>query len=214
MNGAPALGRPLIVAITGGIGSGKSTVAERFASHGVPVLDADHIVRELTAEGTPIAQAICAHFGAPVAAGRACIDRSALRERVFSDPAARVWVETLLHPAVYAEIDRRAAAWPPNGYGVVCIPLLVETGQARGRYRVLVVDAPESAQIARACARDGLDATTVRAILSAQATRSERLALADDIIDNGGSPAALEAQVAALHERYTRAASGRSQYLP
>jgi len=203
------------VAITGGIGSGKSTVADRFASRGVPVLDADHIVRELTAEGTPLARQICAHFGAPIAAGEARIDRPALRERVFSDPVARVWLEALLHPAVYAEIDRRAAQWPPGSYGVACIPLLVETGQAQGRYRVLVVDAPESAQIARACARDGLDPATVRAILSAQATRSERLARADDILDNGGSPEALDARIAALHERYTRAAAGRrSQHCP
>jgi len=198
------------VAITGGIGSGKSTVAESFAAHGVPTLDADQIVRELTADGTPMARRIGEHSGAPVAAGEACIDRRALRERVFSDAAARVWLEALLHPQVYAEIDRVAAMWPSGTYGVVCIPLLVETGQAQGRFRVLVVDAPESAQIARACQRDGLDAATVRAILSAQATRSERLARADDILDNGGTREALDTQVRALHERYSRAASTRS----
>jgi dephospho-CoA kinase len=205
---------PLVVAITGGIGSGKSTVAECFAARGVPVLDADHIVRELTADGTDIARLICARFGPPVAAGEACIDRPRLRERAFTDPDARAWLEALLHPAVYTEIDRRADAWPPGSYGVVCIPLLVETGQAQGRYRVLVVDAPESEQVARATRRDGVDAATVRAILAAQATRGERLARADDILDNGGTREALEAQVAALHERYSRLAAARSQPLP
>jgi dephospho-CoA kinase len=208
-SGTPAI---RVVAITGGIGSGKSTVAARFAALGVPTLDADDIVRELTAPGTALAQRIAAHFGPPVAISDSSFDRAELRKRVFSQPAARAWLEALLHPAVYREIDRRAAQWPVGCYGVACIPLLVETGQARCGYRVLVVDVPEAVQIERACARDGLDPATAQAILSAQASRAERLAVADDIIDNQGPPEALDAQVAALHERYSRAGADQPQY--
>lgn len=203
----------MVVALTGGIGSGKSTVAGLFAARGVPVLDADHIARDLLAPGTPLARTVQERFGSEVMNEDGLLDRARLRQRVFSDPEQRRWLEALLHPAVYEQIDRHTADWPAYGYGVVCIPLLIETGQARRGYRVLVVDLPPELQLKRARERDGLDAGAIRAVMAAQATRAERLVHADDIIDNQGLHTALESQVEALHQRYAEMAANRIQSL-
>jgi dephospho-CoA kinase len=190
------------VGLTGGIASGKSTVARRFAELGVPVIDADEVAREVVAPGEPALAAVVGRFGPAVLRGDGSLDRRALRGLVFADPAARRDLEAILHPPIRAAMEDRArrAAGP---YVVLAIPLLVEGGDARSRVdRILVVDAGEEVQLARLQARDGSSAAEARAMLAAQASRAARLALADDVIDNSGDLATLRAHVDLLHQRY------------
>lgn len=195
------------VGLTGGIGSGKSTVADCFASHGVPVIDTDVIARELTSGGEALAQ-IRAVFGDAVMQADGTLDRAVLRRRVFADSAARRQLEAILHPRIRQAVERTLATLTAP-YVLVVIPLLVETGGYRDLLdRVLVVDCPEDVQIARVMARSGLTRDEVRAVLAAQAGRAERLAVADDVIVNIASPEALRAEVATLHRRY-QALSGK-----
>lgn len=190
------------VGLTGGIGSGKSMVADCFAAHGVPVIDTDVIARELTAPGGVALAQIRAAFGDAVMRTDGTLDRAALRRRVFADAAARRLLENILHPPIRQAVEA-ALARVSAPYTVVVIPLLVETGGYRNLLdRILVVDCPEDVQIARVVARNGLAREEVVAILAAQAGRAERLAVADDIILNTASPEALRAEVAALHQRY------------
>ena len=197
----------LTVGLTGGIGSGKSTVADCFASHGVPVIDTDVIARELTSGGEVLAQ-IRAVFGDAVMQADGTLDRAVLRRRVFADSAARRQLEAILHPRIRQAVERTLATLTAP-YVLVVIPLLVETGGYRDLLdRVLVVDCPEDVQIARVMARNGLTRDEVTAVLAAQAGRAERLAVADDIIVNIASPEALSAEVATLHHRY-QALSGK-----
>jgi dephospho-CoA kinase len=190
------------VGLTGGIGSGKSTVADCFASHGVPVIDTDVIARELTAPGGAALEQIRAAFGDTVLRADGTLDRAALRRRVFADSAPRRQLEAILHPRIRQAVEQRLATLSAP-YALIVIPLLVETGGYQDLLdRVLVVDCPEDVQIARVMARSGLTHDAVRAILAAQAGRAERLAAADDVIVNTGSPEALHAEVAALHHRY------------
>lgn len=197
-----------IVAITGGIASGKSAVCERFAALGVAVADADIAARQLVEPGTPALAEIVARFGAAVCADDGRLDRRALRERVFNDAPARRDLEAILHPRIRERLERecRQAATP---YAMVAIPLLTEVG-GRAAYpwlqRIVVVDLPEAMQLARLQARDAISAPLAQQMLAAQATRSQRLALADDVIDNSGSLAALDAQVSALHQCYLQLA--------
>lgn len=196
------------VGLTGGIGSGKSMVADCFAGHGVPVIDTDVIARELTAPGTAALEQIRAVFGDAVMRADGTLDRAALRRRVFADAAARRRLEAILHPRIRQAVEG-ALAGVSAPYAVVVIPLLVETGGYRDLLdRVLVVDCPEEVQIARVMARNGLVRDEIVAILAAQAGRAERLAVADDVILNTATPAALRAEVAALHRRY-QALAGR-----
>jgi dephospho-CoA kinase len=190
------------VGLTGGIGSGKSTVADRFAAHGVPVIDTDVIARELTATPGPALDAIRAAFGESMMRADGTLDRAALRCLVFGDAGARRQLEAILHPRIRDSVERaRAALTAP--YVLIVIPLLVETGGYRDLLnRVLVVDCPEEQQIVRVMARSALDCDEVKAILAAQASRSERLSAADDVIDNTLSQECLDAQVATLHQRY------------
>jgi dephospho-CoA kinase len=190
------------VGLTGGIGSGKSTVADCFASHGVPVIDTDVIARDLTApEGAALAQ-IRAAFGDTVLRADGTLDRAALRRRVFADSAPRRQLEAILHPRIRQAVEERLATLSAP-YALIVIPLLVETGGYQDLLdRVLVVDCPEDVQIARVMARSGLTHDAVKVILAAQAGRAERLAAADDVIVNTASPEALHAEVAALHHRY------------
>lgn len=199
---------PYIVGLTGGIGSGKSTVADLFVARGAALVDTDAIAHELTGPQGAAMEAIAAAFGPGVVDSRGALDRAAMRRRVFADASARQRLEAILHPLIRAESERRCAvAQAP--YVILAVPLLVESGTYRERVdRVLVVDCPESTQLARVMARSGLDAAEVEAILLAQASRSERLAAADDVVDNGGSADALPAQVDLLHDRYLAAASG------
>lgn len=198
-----------IVAITGGIASGKSAASERFAALGVPVADADVAARQLVEPGMPALAEIVARFGAAICAADGQLDRRALRERVFSDAQARRDLEAILHPRIRAQLEHecRRASTP---YALVAIPLLTEVG-GRAAYpwlsRIVLVDLPEAMQRTRLQVRDAISPALAAQMLAAQATRSQRLALADDVIDNSGSLAALDAQVLALHQRYLQLAT-------
>jgi dephospho-CoA kinase len=193
---------PYVVALTGGIGSGKSSVAEAFARRSVAVVDTDVIAHELTAPGQPATRAIAEAFGPQYLTAEGALDRGRMRERVFSDAQARRQLESILHPCIRAEaLSRIAAADAP--YVVLVVPLLVETGAYRDTAaRVLVVDCPEALQVERVVRRSGLAADAARKIMAAQAPRSERLAQADDVLVNDGDLAALDAAVEGLHRRY------------
>ena len=190
-----------VVGLTGGIGSGKSAAADEFARLGATVVDTDAIAHELTALGGPALPEIARTFGKDfIRDGK--MDRQRMRERVFSDPAARKTLEGLLHPLIREESKRRIAA-AAGPYVVHVVPLLIESPDYRRRVdRVLVVDAPEEAQLARVRARSGLAEDEVRTIIRTQAAREARLAAADDVIDNAGPLDALRNQVAVLHKKY------------
>ena len=191
-----------VVGLTGGIGSGKSTVADAFAALGMPVIDTDVIARELTAQDGAALDAIRAAFGESVIQADGTLDRAALRRHVFTDAAARYQLEAILHPLIRQHVEQTLAQLTAH-YALLVIPLLVETGAYRDVLtRILVVDCPEETRIARVMARSGLARDEVMAILSAQATRAERLAVADDVILNTASPEDLRAAVASLHQRY------------
>lgn len=199
-----------VVCLTGGIGSGKSTVGRAFEARGVSVIDADALAHRLTASGGPAIPAIRAAFGDGVVDATGALDRPAMRRVAFAAPAARARLEAILHPLIRAESDRLAAA-AAGPYVMLMIPLLIESGDARRRCdRILVVDCPEEEQMRRVVARSGLARAEVEAIMAAQATRDARLAAADDVIDNGGDPDRLEPQVDRLHRQYVGLAGGRS----
>ena len=196
---------PFRVALTGGIASGKSAVANLFATHGVPVIDTDVIAREVVEPGQPALAAVVDAFGTGVLAADGRLDRARLRQQIFGDADARRRLEAILHPAIRAEMERqsRAAGGP---YQVLVIPLLVEGGRRDHVDRVLVVDVPEATQIERLVRRDGVSRDQAEAALRAQASRDARLAFADDVIENTGDVTALEKQVAELHCHYLRRA--------
>lgn len=190
------------VGLTGGIGSGKSTVADLFAVLGVPVIDTDVIARQLTEPRGAALEAIRITFGEAVMQRDGTLDRIELRRRVFANAAARRQLEAILHPLIRQAVDRMLATLIAP-YVLIVIPLLVETGGYRDILnRVLVVDCPEAVQIARVKARSGLTHDETRAILEAQAGRAERLAVADDIILNTATLEALRSEVATLHQCY------------
>ena len=190
-----------VVGLTGGIGSGKSSAADEFARLGATVVDTDLIAHELTGRGGAALAEIERIFGKDFVQSNA-LNRKKMREHIFSDPAAKKKLEALLHPMIRAESERRIAA-AAGPYVVHVVPLLVESGNPRrGVDRVLVVDAPAQAQLARVRVRSALRADEVSPISAAQAGRAERLAAADDVIDNGGTLDALRKQVAALHRKY------------
>ena len=198
------MSRKLVVGLTGGIGSGKSAAAEEFQRLGATVVDTDAIARELTEAGGAAMPHIQALFGAAFVAPGGAMDRKAMRDRVFADPAAKQALEGLLHPMIRAEAERRIAS-ATGAYVVYVVPLLIESKEPRRRAeRILVIDAPEEVQVARVASRSGLAAAEVRAIMGAQASRAERLAAADDVIDNAGTLQALRDQVRALHSRYVK----------
>ena len=191
-----------VVCLTGGIGSGKSSVAHLFEAHGVDVIDADALAHELTAPGGAAIPAIRAAFGSEVIDERGALERDRMRQRVFGDPGARKRLEAILHPMIREESERRRAA-AASAYVILMVPLLVESGDPRRRCdRVVVVDCPEVEQVRRAMLRSNLTRPEVEAIMATQASRAARLAHADDVIDNGGDPSGLPPQVAALHSRY------------
>jgi dephospho-CoA kinase len=191
-----------VVGLTGGIGSGKSAAADEFAALGASVVDTDVIARELTDKGGAALAHIAQLFGAAFLGPGGAMDRKKMRDHVFADPAAKRALENLLHPMIREESSRRIAN-ATGPYVVHVVPLLIESPDHRSRVdRVLVVDAPEEAQLARVRARSGLAADEVRAIMRTQVSRAERLAAADDVIDNSGSREALRKQVGALHQKY------------
>lgn len=192
-----------MVGLTGGIGSGKSTVAAMFASRGVPVIDADQIAREVVEPGQAALDALVAAFGKEILDDEGRLHRDRLRRRIFRDPEQRARLEGVLHPLIRNRMEQAIAALAGVAYCLVAIPLLVETGQRDLVDRILVVDCPESLQRSRAMARDGRSAAEVEAIMAAQADRPARLEAADDVIVNDADRAALERQVESLHRRYT-----------
>jgi dephospho-CoA kinase len=194
------------VGLTGGIASGKTTVARLFEALGVPVIDTDQLAREVVAPGQPLLARIAERFGKAILAPDGSLDRAALRSIVFADPAARAALEQMTHPAIQALLEQRSAA-AGGPYQIHVIPLLVETGAQRKRVgRVLVVDCSEELQIRRLQARDGSTLEQARNILAAQVSREARLAVADDIIVNEGELGPLRDRVAALHPRYLQLA--------
>jgi len=199
---------PYRVCLTGGIGSGKTTVAQLFADLGVTVIDADAIAHALTGPGGAAMRAIREAFGTAVIRDDGALDRTRMRTFAFGDPAARARLEAILHPLIRRESEAQVAA-ARSRYVLLVIPLLLESGRdPHDRCeRVLVVDCPEETQIARVTARSGLAREEVERIMSAQVTRQARLAAADDVIDNDGDGTALAPQVRALHRRYLDAAS-------
>lgn len=191
------------IGLTGGIGSGKSLVADLFAAHGASIIDTDLIAHALTAPGGAAMPAIRDAFGEAFLSADGALNRAAMRERVFSDPEAKRRLEGILHPLIGAQTEQAAEA-AQGPYLVFVVPLLVESGRWKQRVdRVLVVDCPESLQIARVMRRNALSAAQVEAIMAAQATRAQRLAAADDIIVNDGERATVEAAVARLHREYS-----------
>lgn len=189
------------VGLTGGIGSGKSTVAGLFASLGMPVLDADVIARELVIPGAPALVRIVEAFGADILTAQGALDRPRLRRIIFSDPARRRVLEAILHPPIRVAMRERVANLT-GPYCVLCIPLLLETGQETEVNRILVVDTPHSLQYRRVMARDGLSAFDAAAMLRAQIGWRERLARADDVIVNDKGLTELERQVNELDRLY------------
>jgi dephospho-CoA kinase len=199
----------LVIALTGGVAAGKTAVARRFEALGVHVHDADVAAREVIEPGTPGLAEVVTAFGTTALDDSGRLDRAAMRQRVFADPAARRTLEAIIHPRVRQRLHERALA-ERGPYCLLAIPLLAENIEHyRWVDRVLLVDVPESVQIARLIARDGIDETLARRMLAHQASRAERLALADDVIENSGDEAALDTAVAELHRRYLTLALNR-----
>jgi dephospho-CoA kinase len=199
---------PFRVALTGGIASGKSTVADLFATLGVPVIDTDVIAREVVEPGQPALAAVVQAFGPDVLASDGSLDRRRLRERIFADAGARQRLNAILHPAIRAEMERQSQA-AGGEYQVLVIPLLAEGGRRDHVDRVLLVDAPEALQVERLMMRDGVTREQALASLNAQATRAARLAMADDVLHNSGRPHELRDGVAELHGKYRALAAAR-----
>ncbi len=190
------------VALTGGIASGKSAVADRFAALGIELIDADLVARELVEPGQPALAELVSRFGPAILTPDGRLDRRRMRERVFADSTARRSLEGILHPLIRDELRRRAHR-TVRTYAMLVVPLLVESGPHYAWVdRVLVVDVSREVQFTRLTARDGIDAALADSMLDAQATRDQRLAIADDVIDNSGSFADLDIAVASLHARY------------
>lgn len=197
----PSKNCAMIVGLTGGIGSGKSTVAQYFAKLSVPILDADAIARDLVKENTKSFSEILKRFGSGVLTKEGGLDRKALAALIFKNTPDRLWLESLLHPLIEQKIAR-AITHLTGSYGIIVIPLLVEYGKYQILDRILVVDAPEHLQIERALKRDKVDEAYVRSVLAIQATRQQRLAVATDVIVNDGDLLYLKQQVLALHQQY------------
>lgn len=198
---------PFIVGLTGGIGSGKSAAADAFATLGIEVVDTDAIAHELTAAHGDAIPPIVQAFGLRVLRSDGGMDRDAMRALVFEDEGARKRLEAILHPMIgQRSLARCLQATSP--YVILAVPLLIESASYRERCkRICVVDCPPELQLARVMTRSGLSEAQVRAIMGAQATRDERLAVADDVIDNSGTLAQLEARVHALDQVYRRLAA-------
>lgn len=196
----------LEIGLTGGIGSGKTRVADMFAARGAALIDSDLLAHEITAPGGAAIGPLVAAFGPGCLRPDGAMDRDAMRALVFSDPTAKAKLEGITHPLIRSLTESRAAAVRAGGqhpYLIYVVPLLVESGTWRARVdRVLVVDCQEETQIARVMARNGFTRAQVLAIMARQATRAARLAVADDVIDNDGPPEALAPQVERLDAQY------------
>lgn len=200
---------PFVVALTGGIASGKSAVADRFRALGATVIDADVIARDLVLPGGEALAEIVSTFGITALDSTGSLDRRAMRQRIFAQPDARLALEAILHPRIRRILREQAAA--ASGYAIIVVPLLVEN---RLDYawvdRVLVVDVERKTQCDRLVKRDGIDLGLAEEMLDAQAGRDQRLSLADDVIENEGTPQDLDAPVRALHALYQQMASAKA----
>ncbi|USX13495.1 dephospho-CoA kinase [Oxalobacteraceae bacterium OTU3CAMAD1] len=195
---------PFSIGLTGGIGSGKTTVANMFAERGASIVDTDVIAHSLTAPGGPAMPAIIAEFGPEFADGTGALDRARMRQLVFADAGAKARLEAILHPRI-RDAALAAGAAATGSYVIYAVPLLVESGTWLSRVaRVLVIDCREEVQIARVMARNNLPESQVLAIMAAQASRAQRLAAADDIIENNDGIAALGPQIDRLHALYMK----------
>ncbi len=193
--------KQLVVGLTGGIASGKTAASRFFEQLGAPVIDADVIAREVVEPGSSALNEIVKKFGSEVLDESGRLDRKRLRDLVFADPGRRRELEQMLHPAIRTRMQEKIGRLD-HDYVVLVIPLLFEVGQTDLVDRVVVVDAPESIQIERAVARDGGSEESIREIMSAQLSREERLARADDVIENIGSLDQLREQVGKLDQFY------------
>jgi dephospho-CoA kinase len=200
-----------VVGLTGGVGSGKSTVADLFVEQGVALVDTDMIAHQLTAAGGAAMPALIEEFGAQVVTAAGALDRPVMRQLAFADASVRQRLEAILHPMIRQAADRQCLA-AVTPYVLLAVPLLVESASYRQRCdRVLVVDCPESLQINRVMARSGLSAAEVGRILGAQASRAQRLAIADDVIINAGGRGILPPRVYELHQAYLALAREKPQ---
>jgi dephospho-CoA kinase len=197
-----------VVGLTGGIGSGKTAVSDRFQALGVSIVDADIAARVVVEPGKPALNEIQKHFGAAIIQPDGSLDRAALRERVFSSEDERKWLEQLLHPLINEEISKEISA-SSSPYTILVSPLLIEAGQSRFTHRILVVDVPLEQQVERTMARDNNSEEQVRNIIKAQTSREQRLNSADDVILNDGDFTRLDQGVADLHAKYMHLATSR-----
>ena len=194
----------MIIGLTGGIGSGKSTVARAFEALGAAWVDADDVAREIVLPGEPALSAIKQHFGEQVIHSDGTLNRAALREIIFQSPEQRLWLESVTHPNIRERIMQHLTQLKAQGapYVLLVSPLLFESGQNALVDRTIVIDVPQALQVARTLQRDGVSESQVHAILAAQLPREQRLAQADDVIDNSRDHASMMAQVAKLDQRY------------
>ena len=193
----------LIVGLTGGIGSGKTAASDYFKVLGIDVIDADIASRVVVEPGQPALAAIAEHFGSDVLLANGELNRAALREKIFTDPQQKQWLENLLHPLIGAEIDRQLAA-VTSPYALFVSPLLLETQQSGRCDRIIVVDVDVDTQVKRATSRDNNSEAMIRNIINSQMSRADRLSRADDIVSNSGSLAELHQQIDRLHQRYLK----------
>ena len=197
----------LIVGLTGGIGSGKTAVSDRFAKLGIGIVDADVIAREVVEPGTEALAKITSHFGNDLIQEDGQLNRAALRQTIFADANAKIWLESLLHPLIADETLRQLGGIQST-YGIYVSPLLVESKQQSFCQRLVVVDVPESVQLTRTMTRDSNEQEQVERIIASQATRDERLAAATDVIDNTSGFTDLDQQITRLHQQFLELAGG------
>jgi dephospho-CoA kinase len=196
----------LVIAVTGGIGSGKSTVADQFRARGVPVIDTDAIAHELVEPGEPLLERIIDEFGNDFLDAQGRLNRRALRELIFNDDAARIKLEQMSHPLIHAQVVARLKEIHAP-YCLLIIPLLARSRQAYPYDRVLLVDAPEESRVQRGSQRDGQDPESIRRIIASQASGAELANIADDVLDNSGDLEQLRDEVDRLHRQYLRLAN-------
>jgi dephospho-CoA kinase len=197
-----------LVGLTGGIGSGKSTVADMFAAQGARIVDTDLISRQLTQADGEALPAIRAAFGAEVIGADGTLNRNKMRELVFGNPAEKKRLESILHPLIYEQARQLANARTDAPYTLIVVPLLFESGRYTDwLHRVITVDCPEETQVSRTTQRSHMDEAAVRAIMATQFSRTQRLALADEIITNSGTLDDLKAQVIGMHRRLSALAA-------
>ncbi|VAW58110.1 Dephospho-CoA kinase [hydrothermal vent metagenome] len=191
----------LKVALTGGIGCGKTTVCQLFSAHGVPVIDTDIIAREQVKPGQPALQMIVNYFGPDILLTDGTLNRKKLAGKTFSQPADRLKLESILHPCIRQHVQQQLSTLS-SSYAIIAIPLLVETSQHTQYDRVLLVDCTEAQQIERTRSRDQRSREEIKNIINSQATREQRIGIADDILENDLDSNALASKVSALHKRY------------